>query len=188
MKFTNSAKLPDVNVFSLDRFTDDRGYVIEVFNREAISGIAGREVTLVSGHETFSKRGVLRGLHYQLVQPQSRLVRVTHGLIFDVAVDLRRSSPTFGKWQGELLSSNNLNAMWVPGGFAHGYYVMSETAIVSIACDQVWNSTNQRCIAWDDKQLSIDWPLFSDYPIMAPPIMSERDRNGVALAQAELPD
>ena len=188
MKFSNSVKLPDVTVFSLDRHADDRGYVIEVFNRETFSVIAGKDMALVTGHETFSKRGVLRGLHYQLHRPQARLIRVTHGLIFDVAVDLRRSSPTFGKWQGELLSSNNLNAMWVPGGFAHGYYVMSDTAIVSIACDEKWDAAHQRCIRWNDTDLSIDWPLFSEYPIYAPPITSNRDRDGQALAEAEVFD
>ena len=185
MTISNRAEIPDVKVFSLDRFSDERGYVTETFSESAFSSLLNPQVPIISVHETFSKKNVLRGLHYQIDRPQSRLIRVSYGMIYEVAVDLRKSSPTFGKWRSETLSADYFSTMWVPSGVAHGYLVLSDFAIVSIFTDQTWNADRQRFIRWDDKTLSIDWPLFREYPILVPPITSERDKKSSSFLDAE---
>lgn len=188
MRLSGKAKLPEVKVFSLNRHLDHRGYVTEVFNSKDFAKLINKDTSIHATHETFSRKGVLRGLHYQIGSPQSRLVRVSFGSIFNVAVDIRKSSPTFGKWQGEILSSDNLSAMWIPSGFAHGYFVLSNNAIVNVYTDCEWSESNQRCIRWDDDFLSIDWPIYSDYPVYAPPIVSDKDNLGKKFLEAEIFD
>ena len=182
------ANIADVHVFALEKYMDERGYVTESFNDALFKELIGENVTFISGHETFSRRDVLRGLHYQVQNPQSRLIRVSYGVIYEVALDLRKSSPTFGMWRGETLSSDSFSAMWIPAGVAHGYFVISEFALVNVYSDQLWNEAGQRCVRWDDKELAIDWPLYKEYPIAVPPTISERDSCGKFFFEADFFD
>lgn len=172
--------LPGVVRVTLDAFRDDRGAFMETWQSRkfANAGIAG---PFVQDNWSESRKGVLRGLHYQLVQPQGKLVAVVAGTIFDVVVDVRRSSPTFGRWLAEPLSSERAVALWVPPGFAHGFYVTSERATVLYKCTDFYAPPHERTIRWNDPALAIDWPL----PEGASPLVSPKDAAGKLLDDAE---
>ncbi|MFC3532129.1 dTDP-4-dehydrorhamnose 3,5-epimerase [Vogesella facilis] len=159
---------------------DARGFFFESFNQRQFDAAIGRQVAFVQDNHSRSARGVLRGLHYQLQQPQGKLVRVLQGAIFDVAVDLRRSSATFGHWLGHELSADNRWQLWLPQGFAHGFVVLGEYAEVLYKTTDYYAPQHERCIRWDDPALAIDWPLAT------PPVLSARDAQGTALRDAEL--
>ncbi len=170
--------LPGVVVIEPKVFGDPRGFFFESFNAKRFAELTGITAPFVQDNHSRSVRGVLRGLHYQIRQPQGKLVRVTAGEVFDVAVDLRRSSPTFGKWNGRMLSAENKRQLWVPAGFAHGFAVLSENAEFLYKTTDYWAPEHERCIRWDDPQLDIQWPLVS-------PSLSAKDAQGVAFADAE---
>ncbi len=195
--------IPDVICFAPKVFGDDRGFFYESFNQRvfeqalfhpvgdapknlnqnppanAISHLNDRAPYFVQDNHSRSAKGVLRGLHYQIQQPQGKLVRVTHGEVFDVAVDIRKSSPTFGKWVGEILSAQNNKQIWVPPGFAHGFLVLSETAEFLYKTTDFWAPQFERCIAWNDPAIGIQWPLHS-----ITPALSGKDAQGKSLAHA----
>jgi len=160
-------------------FGDARGFFYESWNERAFDALVGRHVAFVQDNHSASARGVLRGLHYQVRQSQGKLVRVVSGEVYDVAVDLRRSSPTFGRWVGERLSSENRRMMWVPEGFAHGFLVLSETAEFLYKTTDYYAPEHERTLLWNDAALSIPWPLAGE------PVLKPKDAVGVALAQAE---
>jgi dTDP-4-dehydrorhamnose 3,5-epimerase len=173
-----SSPLPGVLVVEPRVFGDDRGYFFESYNERELEAL-GLRARFVQDNQSRSARNVLRGLHYQVRQPQGKLVRVTAGEIYDVAVDIRRSSSSFGQWAGNLLSSANRRMMWIPPGFAHGFLVTSEHAEVQYKATDYYAPEHERCIAWNDRDLAIAWPLAGE------PILSPKDRAGVALRQAE---
>jgi dTDP-4-dehydrorhamnose 3,5-epimerase len=172
--------LRDVLVFEPKVFADARGFFIESFNQRRFEHATGRVVTFVQDNHSRSAKGVLRGLHYQIKQPQGKLLRVIDGEVFDVAVDLRRASPNFGKWTGNVLSAENKKQMWVPEGFAHGYLVLSETAEVLYKVTDYYAPEHERTLLWNDSTIGITWPL------NRAPILSQKDQRGVPLAQAEV--
>jgi len=162
---------------------DERGYFLETW-RESLFAEAGIDARFVQDNQSSSLRGVLRGLHYQIRRPQGKLVRVIAGRVYDVAVDLRRSSPTFGLWAAAELSAENHRQMWVPEGCAHGFYVLSDRAEFVYKCTDYYAPEHERVVRWDDPALGIPWPVATH----AFPILSEKDRGGVPLAEAELFD
>ncbi len=161
------------------RHRDERGYFTETYNAQRFATESGEDVEFVQDNESFSGRGVLRGLHYQVVQPQGKLVRVVVGEVFDVAVDLRRSSPTFGEWEGVMLSAENKRQFWVPVGFAHGFLVTSETAIVGYKTTDYYSPDGERAIAWNDPDLAIEWPAGVS------PLVSDKDGAAGPFAAAD---
>jgi dTDP-4-dehydrorhamnose 3,5-epimerase len=161
---------------------DARGFLYESFHQARFEAAVGRSVAFVQDNHSKSGAGVLRGLHYQLHRPQGKLVRVVAGSVFDVAVDVRRGSPSFGRWVGEVLSAENCRQMWIPEGFAHGFLVLSDAAELLYKATDYWSPDNERCIAWNDPQLAIDWPR------AVPPVLSAKDLNGTPFATAELYD
>jgi dTDP-4-dehydrorhamnose 3,5-epimerase len=171
--------IPEVVLFEPRVFADERGFFFESFNQRSFDQAVGRQVSFVQDNHSRSARNVLRGLHYQIKQPQGKLVRVVAGTVFDVAVDMRRNSPTFGQWVGEILSDENKKQLWVPEGFAHGFAVLSEFAEYLYKTTDYYAPEHERCIAWDDPTLAIDWPL-SDRPSL-----SEKDTRGVHFKAAE---
>ncbi len=170
--------IPDVLLVEPEIIGDERGFFMETWRR---GGLAehGVEVDFVQDNFSRSLTGTLRGLHYQLRRPQGKLVRVTRGAIFDVAVDLRRSSPSFGQWVGQRLSADEKRALWIPPGFCHGFYVTSGPADVQYKCTEFYAPEDDRCILWKDTELAIDWPLART------PLVSERDRQAMPFADAE---
>ena len=172
--------IPDVLVIEPAVFGDARGFFFESWNQRAFDAAAGREVRFVQDNHSASARHVLRGLHYQLKQPQGKLVRVVAGEVYDVAVDLRRSSPTFGRWVGERLSAANRRMMWVPEGFAHGFVVLSESAEFLYKTTDYYAPEHERTLLWNDPALGIDWGLGGATPALKP-----KDAAGTPLAQAE---
>lgn len=173
--------IPDVLLFKPKVFGDERGFFMETF-RETWFSERGLNVRFVQDNHSASTKGVLRGLHYQVQQPQGKLVRVTAGEVFDVAVDLRRQSPTFAQSVGVILSADNRHLFWVPPGFAHGFLVLSERAEFSYKCTDYYAPEHERSLLWNDPALGIDWPeLGPEYPIL-----SAKDRAGVCLAEAEV--
>ena len=150
--------IPDVLIIEPKVFGDDRGWFFESFNEKDFSTAVGHSVTFVQDNHSSSKKGVLRGLHYQMEQTQGKLVRVCHGAVFDVVVDLRQSSATFGKWVGVKLSAENKKQIWVPPGFAHGFLVLSETAEFLYKTTNYWHAASEKCIVWNDPHLNIQWP------------------------------
>ena len=171
--------IPDVLLIEPAVFGDARGFFMESWNRRVFSGLAGREVDFVQDNHSASARGVLRGLHYQVREPQGKLVRVVAGEVFDVAVDLRRSSPTFGRWVGERLSAENRRMLWVPEGFAHGFLVLSERAEFLYKATAYYAPENERTLLWNDPALGIAWPLQGE------PLLKPKDAAGSVLAKAE---
>lgn len=161
-------------------FGDERGFFFESYNQQAFSAASGQTLPFVQDNHSRSSANVLRGLHYQIEHAQGKLVRVIHGEVFDVAVDLRRSSPSFGQWTGHYLSAANKRQLWVPAGFAHGFLVVSETAELLYKTTDFYRPEHERCIAWNDPQLNIRWPL----PEGIEPIVSAKDRVGMAFADA----
>jgi dTDP-4-dehydrorhamnose 3,5-epimerase len=178
MKSTPCA-IPDVILLEPKVFGDDRGFLFESFNQARFDAAIGRSATFVQDNHSRSARNVLRGLHYQIQQPQGKLVRVIQGEVFDVAVDIRKSSPTFGQWVGEILSAENKRQMWVPEGFAHGFVVLSDAAEVLYKTTDYYAPEHERCIAWNDPTIGIQWP------IKGAPVLSAKDRQGVSLAEAQ---
>ena len=177
---TTPLDIPDVVRFEPKVFGDDRGFFFESFNHRQFEDAIGRSVQFVQDNHSRSVKGVLRGLHYQLHRAQGKLVRVVHGEVFDVAVDIRRSSPTFGKWVGSHLSAENKHQLWVPEGFAHGFVVLSESAEFLYKTTDYYAPEHERCIRWDDPQIGIDWPIVGE------PALSGKDRQGKRLADAEV--
>ena len=173
-------RIPEVVLIEPAGFGDDRGFFFESFNQRRFEEAVGQEVSFVQDNHSRSVRGVLRGLHYQIQQAQGKLVRVVVGEIFDVAVDIRQNSPTFGQWVGEILSAENKKQLWVPAGFAHGFLVISETAEVLYKTTDYYESKFERSILWNDPALKISWPLGGE------PILSAKDRQGVVFADAEV--
>lgn len=174
--------IPDVLRIEPRVFSDDRGFFFESFHQLRFEEAIGRKVDFVQDNHSKSARNVLRGLHYQVRQTQGKLVRVVTGSVFDVAVDLRRSSPTFGHWVGEILSAENKVQLWIPEGFAHGFLVMSESAEFVYKTTDFYSPEHERCIVWNDPDLAIDWPLCSA------PLVSSKDDKGSAFLAAELFD
>jgi dTDP-4-dehydrorhamnose 3,5-epimerase len=177
MKVSPTA-LPDVKLIEPRVFGDDRGFFFESWNRRALAA-AGIDADFVQDNHSHSARGVLRGLHYQIEHAQGKLVRVVVGEVFDVAVDLRRSSPTFGRWIGVTLSATNKHALWVPPGFAHGFVVVSATADFLYKTTDYWYPAHERTLLWNDPALGIAWPL------AGPPTIAAKDAAGTPLAAAE---
>ena len=171
--------IPDVVLLVPKIFGDDRGFFLETFRASEFEKNCA-PVQFVQDNHSKSTQGILRGLHYQNPQPQGKLVRVTEGEVFDVAVDLRKSSPTFGKWVGELLSAENKHMLWVPPGFAHGFYVTSPTAEFVYKCTDYYAPENEGTLAWDDPSVGVEWPLVNGQP----PRLSAKDADGVSLADA----
>jgi len=161
-------------------FGDERGFFYESYNARALAEQAGIDASFVQDNHSRSAKNVLRGLHYQIRQPQGKLIRITAGEVFDVAVDIRRGSPTFGKWTGNKLSADNKKMLWVPPGFAHGFLVVSDYAEVQYKTTDYWAPEHERCIAWNDPDLNIPWPLAGE------PILSAKDRAGQPFREAEV--
>ena len=182
MKF-EATPLQDVYLVKPNVFGDPRGFFLETWNAETFRA-AGFDLPFVQDNHSRSARGILRGLHYQTEHTQGKLVRVTSGEVFDVAVDLRRSSPTLGKWYGEYLSADNHRMLWVPPGFAHGFYVTSEYADFQYKCTDIYHPASEVCLAWDDPNLGIDWPI----PDGELPQLSAKDAEGLAWGDAPLFD
>jgi len=175
-------KIPEVIQIEPKVFADDRGFFFEAYNQQKFTQETGVSANFVQDNHSFSKQNVLRGLHYQIQQPQGKLVRVIAGTIFDVAVDIRKSSPTFGKWVGYELSAENKRLLWIPIGFAHGFLVLSETAEVLYKTTDYYAPQGDRTILWNDPDIAIDWPL------SATPILSAKDEAGKSLKTAEIFD
>jgi dTDP-4-dehydrorhamnose 3,5-epimerase len=172
-------EIPDVLLIEPKVFGDERGFFMESFNKAGWEKATGLNTTFVQDNHSRSSKGVLRGLHYQIKQPQGKLVRVIQGEIYDVVVDMRRSSPTFGKWVGIVLSAENKRQLWVPEGFAHGFLVLSEFAEVLYKATDYYAPEHERCIRWDDPQLKINWPL------QVQPVLSAKDASALILEDAE---
>ena len=179
MKHTPLA-IPDVVLIEPDVFGDERGFFMESFNQARFEAAIGKPVQFVQDNHSRSVKNVLRGLHYQIQQPQGKLVRVVQGEVFDVAVDLRKSSPTFGKWVGELLSAENKRQLWVPEGFAHGFVVLSDTAEFLYKTTNYYAPAHERCILWNDATLNIAWPQGIE------PILSAKAATGLSSRESEV--
>lgn len=179
----NPASVPEVIVIEPTIHEDPRGFFMETYQRRRYEE-NGISLDFVQSNHAGSKRGVLRGLHYQIRQPQGKLVQATYGKIYDAAVDLRRSSATFGRWTGIELSVGNRLLLWVPPGFAHGYYVMSERAEITYHVTDYYAPEWERTLAWNDPSIGIRWPLEDD----TSPILSDKDTNGQLLTEAETYD
>lgn len=179
MKISSTA-IPDVLVLEPRVFKDARGFFFESYNHAAFRQATGLDVEFVQDNHSHSGKGVLRGLHFQIEQPQGKLVRVTAGAIFDVAVDLRSGSATFGRWVGVELSADNFRQIWVPTGFAHGFLVLSESADVLYKTTDYYAPAHERCLRWDDPQVGVAWPLQGGSPVL-----SAKDLAGVSLEEIE---
>jgi len=179
MKITPTA-LADVLIIEPKVFGDARGFFLESWNQEKFAA-AGLDLNFVQDNHSRSARGILRGLHYQMLRPQGKLVRVTQGEVFDVAVDMRQNSPQFGQWVGVHLSAENHRMLWVPPGFAHGFLVLSESADFLYKCTDFYLPEHERCIRWDDPDIGITWPLANGQA----PLLSAKDAAGLAFKQAE---
>lgn len=162
-------------------FGDDRGFFYESFNQQKFADKTGLSYPFVQDNHSRSKQNILRGLHYQIQQAQGKLMRVVVGEIYDVAVDIRRSSPTFGQWVGVILSAANKKQLWVPPGFAHGFYVLSESADVLYKTTQYYAPQHERTILWDDPDIAIHWPLIADSPVL-----SAKDQKAIPFKMAEV--
>lgn len=179
MKVTPTA-MAEVLIIEPRVFGDARGFFYESFNQRAFNAATGTAYQFVQDNHSRSAKGVLRGLHYQVQQPQGKLVRVVRGAVFDVAVDIRKSSATFGRWVGVELSEDNQRQLWVPPGFAHGFVVLSESADFLYKTTDYYAPAHERSIAWNDPDIGIDWP------VTTAPSLSSKDSQGAALAQAEV--
>lgn len=175
--------IPEVILFEPKVFGDDRGFFFESFNQQKFADLTGLERNFVQDNHSKSQKDVLRGLHYQLPpKSQGKLVRVVEGEVFDVAVDIRKSSPTFGKWVGEILTAENKLQLWIPEGFAHGFLVLSETAEFLYKTTDYYAPECERCIIWNDTNINIDWPV----PLA--PVLSGKDQSGLPLQQSDVFD
>lgn len=180
MKLTPT-EIPDVLIIECPLFNDERGFFMETYNLRKIA-VEGIAYNFVQDNHSGSYRGTLRGLHYQIHQAQGKILRAVIGEIFDVAVDIRRSSPTFGKWVGIILSSENKLQVWVPPGFAHGFYVLSEWAELSYKVTDYYAAEWERTLLWNDPEIGIEWPIIEDVPLK----ISEKDIRGKPLLEADL--
>jgi len=174
-------EIPEVKLMEPEVFGDDRGYFMETW-RAAEFKKQVADVSFVQENHSKSGQGILRGLHYQIKQAQGKLIRVTSGSVFDVAVDIRKSSSTFGKWVGVTLSDENKKLLWVPPGFAHGFFVISDQAEFTYKCTDYYAPEYERSILWNDPKLAIDWPLEQN----STPLISQKDKEGILLAEAEV--
>lgn len=175
MKVIDTA-IPDVKIIEPAVFGDERGFFMETWNQKRFEElVTGKPTTFVQDNHSKSKKGILRGLHFQTVNTQGKLVRVVSGEVFDVAVDVRKGSPTFGKWVGVYLSAENKRQLWIPEGFAHGFYVTSDEAEFVYKCTNYYHPTSEVSILWNDSKIDIKWPLNSE------PILSQKDTNGITL-------
>lgn len=172
-------QIPDLLVLEPKVFGDGRGFFFESFNQQDFNQATGLDVHFVQDNHSRSSKGVLRGLHYQLQQPQGKLVRVVRGAVFDVAVDIRKSSPTFGQWAGIELTEDNQKQLWVPPGFAHGFVVLSESADFLYKTTDYWAPEFERSIVWNDSDIGIQWPIQDE------PSLSAKDKQATAFAKAE---
>jgi dTDP-4-dehydrorhamnose 3,5-epimerase len=172
-------EIPEVIVFEPKVFGDDRGFFFESFNQKVFEEVVGRPVQFLQDNHSRSVKGVLRGLHYQIKQPQGKLVRVTHGEVFDVAVDLRKGSSSFGKWVGVHLSAENKKQLWIPEGFAHGFIVLSESAEFLYKTTDYWAPEHERSLAWNDPTVAIQWPFEGE------PALSAKDQKAVLFEDAD---
>ena len=173
-----STAIPDVKIIEPKVFGDARGFFFESFNQNAFNEATDTNHQFVQDNHSRSAQGVLRGLHYQIQRPQGKLVRVVRGAVFDVAVDIRKTSPTFGQWVGAELSEDNYRQLWVPPGFAHGFVVLSETADFLYKTTDYYAPEYERCILWSDKVLGIEWGINGE------PILSDKDKNGLKFIDA----
>ena len=174
--------IPDLLILEPKVFGDERGFFLESWNARVFAELTGVDLPFVQDNHSRSAKGVLRGLHYQVEQPQGKLVRVVRGAVFDVAVDIRPGSATFGKWEGMELSETNQRQVWVPPGFAHGFLVLSESADFLYKTTDYYAPEHERCLAWDDVSVGVAWPLHG-----VPPLLSAKDRMGAALAAVHVP-
>jgi len=179
MKFTPT-KIPDLVIIEPIVFGDDRGFFMETWQAEVFRQ-NGIDANFVQDNHSKSKQGILRGLHYQVNQPQGKLVRVVSGEVYDVAVDMRKTSPTYGQWAAVVLSAENKKMFWVPAGFAHGFYVMSDEAEFVYKCTDYYAPEYERSLLWNDPDLAIEWPLVDGKP----PLLSEKDKMGTVFPEAE---
>lgn len=173
-------EIPDVKLLKPKKFGDERGFFLESYNRRTFRDLVGVNVEFVQDNHSRSSKGVLRGLHYQMKQPQGKLVRVTQGQVFDVAVDMRRDSPFYGKWAGALLTAEGQEQMWVPAGFAHGFLVLSDSADFLYKTTDYYAPEYERTVVWNDPVLAIDWPLQG-----IEPVLSAKDAEGTPFEFAE---
>lgn len=178
MKYIETS-IPDVKIIEPKVFGDERGFFMETFRSDVFQEITGAKAFVQDNHSK-STHGILRGLHYQQEKAQGKLVRVTSGCVFDVAVDMRRSSATFGQWVGVKLSADNKRQLWVPEGFAHGFYVLSESAEFVYKCTDYYYSASEVSVMWDDEDIAIDWPLVDDKK----PLLSDKDKNALTFLDA----
>lgn len=172
--------IPDVLIIEPNVFGDERGFFFESYNAREFAELTGVKAEFVQDNHSRSAKNVLRGLHYQIQQPQGKLVRAVAGTVYDVAVDLRKNSPAFGKWAGVELSAENRRMLWIPPGFAHGFLVLSDHAEFLYKTTDYWAPEHERCIAWNDLGLNIAWPIKEE------PQLSPKDRQGVAFSAAEV--
>lgn len=173
--------IPDVKIIEPSVFGDERGFFMETWNQKQFEDlVTGRPTQFVQDNHSKSKQGILRGLHYQTENTQGKLVRVVSGEVFDVAVDVRKNSPTFGLWVGKYLSAENKRQLWVPEGFAHGFYVLSDEAEFVYKCTNYYHPASERSIAWNDSDIAIDWPILKE------PILSAKDATALLMSQQEL--
>lgn len=172
--------IPDVVLIEPKVFGDERGFFYESFNQARFEEAIGHKVNFVQDNHSKSAKNVLRGLHYQIQHPQGKLVRVIAGEVFDVAVDIRKNSPTFGRWIGEILSGENKKQLWVPEGFAHGFIVLSESAEFLYKTTDYWHPEHERCIIWNDPTINVQWPSAET------PQLSTKDQQGLLLTHAEI--
>jgi len=175
-----STAIPDVLILEPEIFGDARGFFFESFNQKTFSQDTGLNMQFVQDNHSRSAKGVLRGLHYQIQQPQGKLVRVVRGAVFDVAVDIRKTSPTFGQWVGIELTEDNCRQLWVPSRFAHGFLVLTEQADILYKTTEYYAPEYERCIRWDDPEIGIDWPINDE------PVLSAKDIKGAELHNAEV--
>lgn len=179
MKVVNTS-IPEVKIIEAQVFGDERGFFMETFRASIMDELTGGKPFVQDNHSK-SAQGILRGLHYQMQQTQGKLVRVVQGAVFDVAVDMRKDSATFGQWVGEVLSAENKKQLWVPEGFAHGFYVMTESAEFVYKCTDYYAPEFDRSLKWNDPVVGIDWPLVDGKQ----PLISEKDENGKSFAEAD---
>ena len=172
------SNIPDILVFEPTVYSDGRGYFMETW-RQSVFDAQGIDAGFVQDNQSNSNRGILRGLHYQLNHPQGKLARVVSGEVFDVAVDLRKSSAYFGRWIGILLSAENKKQLWIPPGFAHGFYVMSDSAELLYKCTDYYDPEDDHSLLWNDETVGIDWPLLDSKPLL-----SDKDKNAPRLLEA----
>jgi len=181
MKFTRT-EIPEIVLIEPVVHEDERGYFVETYRQDELENFLGHRVHFAQDNESKSRYGVLRGLHYQIKHPQGKMVRVISGKVFDVAVDIRKYSPDFGKWTGAVLSAENKDMFWVPPGFAHGFYVMTENAEFVYKCTDYYAPEHERTILWNDGKIGIDWPLVNGEN----PVLSLKDKAGFLLEDAEV--